>query len=63
MPFNLEDIYKKTEYVVDDMQISHKIEYLSKDSYSITNIYITIDKNNKPISKSKDKFVCERIKE
>jgi len=45
------------------MQISHKIEYLSKDSYSITNIYITIDKNNKPISKSKDEFVCERIKE
>ncbi|KES15231.1 hypothetical protein GASC598P17_004220 [Gilliamella apis SCGC AB-598-P17] len=39
MPFNLEDIYKKTEYVVDDMQISHKIEYLSKDSFSITDIY------------------------
>ena len=63
MPFNLEDIYKRPEYTVGDKQRSQKIEYLSNDSFIITAIYTTIDKNNKPISKIKDKLVCERIKE
>ncbi|PXY91425.1 hypothetical protein [Gilliamella apis] len=62
-PFNLEDIYKKTEYTVDDRQISQKIEYLSNDSFRMTDVTATIDKNNKPTSKTKDKLVCERIKE
>ena len=63
MPFNLEDFYKRPEYTIDDRQMSHKIKYLSKDSFSLSAIYTTIDKNNKPISKIKDEVVCERIKE
>ena len=63
MPFNLEDFYKRPEYTVGDKQRSQKIEYLSNDSFIITAIYTTIDKNNKPINKIKDKLVCERIKE
>ncbi len=63
LPFDLEDIYKRPEYVVDDKQISQKIEYLSEDSFVMTNIYTTIDKKNNPIKKIKMVLTCDRVEE
>ena len=63
MPLNLEDIYKRPEYTEYDRQRTQKIKYLSKDSFSLNGTYTIIDKNNKPTSKFKEEYVCDRIKE